>query len=297
MFKKVPNDFRFGSIINYNIMIGNYKIAVLDMNDGEPNEGMRCITALMAEFLTQDGVAGNYDVFEVRNKQEIPNVNEYDIFVSSGGPGSPLKTGADWEAHYFGLLDSILSHNLSSSQKKHVFLICHSFQLACLHWDVAKVAKRRSTSFGIFPIYKTKSGENEVLFNDLKNPFYAVDSRDYQVVGPKEWKLDTLDGKVLCREKIRPNVPLERAVMAIRFSNEIFGVQFHPEADAEGMLRYFVKEEKRKQIIKKYGKKKYLEMIIQLDDKAKIWKTNRTIIPTFLKLAAEAIDSQKLQTV
>lgn len=278
-------------------MKGNYNIAVLDMNAGQPNEGMRCITTLMGEFLTQDGVQGRYDIFEVRNGQELPDLNEYDIFVSSGGPGSPLKTGAEWEIKYFGFLDSILSHNLSHAQKKHAFLICHSFQLACLHWDVARVTKRRSTSFGIFPIYKTKSGEQEVLFKELNDPFYAVDSRDYQVVGPKEWKLDTLDGKVLCREKIRPNVPLERAVMAIRFSNEIFGVQFHPEADAEGMLRYFGKEEKRNQIVKRHGKKKYLEMITQLDDKAKIWKTNKTLIPTFLKLAAEAIDSQKLQTV
>tara|TARA_R110002074_G_scaffold197610_12_gene364981 strand:- start:6865 stop:7701 length:837 start_codon:yes stop_codon:yes gene_type:complete len=278
-------------------MTGNYKIAVLDMNAGRPNEGMRCITSLMGEFLSQDGVKGNYDVFEVRNKQEMPDVNEYDIFVSSGGPGSPLKMGVEWEEKYFNFLDSILHHNLSQSQKKHVFLICHSFQLACLHWDVARVTKRRSTSFGIFPIYKTLSGENEVLFKDLEDPFYAVDSRDYQVVGPNEWKLDTLDGKVLCREKIRPNVPLERAVVAIRFSNEIFGVQFHPEADAEGMLRYFGKEEKRNQIVKRHGKKKYLEMITQLDDKSKIWKTNKTLIPTFLKLATEAIDSQKLQTV
>lgn len=278
-------------------MTGNYKIAVLDMNAGRPNEGMRCITSLMGEFLSQDGVKGNYDVFEVRNRQEMPDINEYDIFVSSGGPGSPLKMGVEWEEKYFNFLDSILHHNLSQSQKKHVFLICHSFQLACLHWDVARVTKRRSTSFGIFPIYKTLSGENEVLFKDLEDPFYAVDSRDYQVVGPNEWKLDTLDGKVLCREKIRPNVPLERAVMAIRFSNEIFGVQFHPEADAEGMLRYFGKEEKRIQIVKRHGKKKYLEMITQLDDKSKIWKTNKTLIPTFLKLATEAIDSQKLQTV
>ncbi|WP_419213094.1 type 1 glutamine amidotransferase [Maribacter sp. X9] len=278
-------------------MKGKYSIAVLDMNDAQPNEGMRCITALVVSFLEQDGVEGNYDVFEVRNKLEIPDIAAYDIFVSSGGPGSPFKVGAEWEAVYFRFLDAVLSHNLSKAQKKHLFLICHSFQLACLHWDVAKVTKRRSTSFGIFPMYKTKSGEKEVLFRDLKDPFYAVDSRDYQVVGPKEWKLETLDGKVLCREKIRPNVPLERAVMAIRFSNEIFGVQFHPEADAEGMLRYFAKEEKRKQIVKRHGKKKYIEMITQLDDKSKIYKTNRTLIPTFLKLAAEAIDSQKLQTV
>lgn len=278
-------------------MKGNYRIAILDMNGEAPNEGMRCIKTLAGEFLAEEGIKGHYDVFEVRVQNEIPDIDQYDIFISSGGPGSPFKTGAEWESNYFGFLDGILSHNLSSHQKKYVFLICHSFQLACIHWDVAKVTKRRSTSFGIFPIYKTKSGENEVLFQDLKDPFYAVDSRDYQVVGPKEWKLDTLEGKVLCREKIRPHVPLERAVMAIRFSNEVFGVQFHPEADAEGMLRYFVQEEKRKQVVKRHGKKKYLEMIEQLDDKAKIWKTNKTIIPTFLKLSAEAIDAQKLQTV
>lgn len=278
-------------------MKGNYRIAVLDMNAGQPNEGMRCIKSLVDRFLEQDAIEGHYDVFEVRVKNEIPNVADYDIYISSGGPGSPLELDEEWVPKYFGFLDAILSHNLSSHQKKHIFLICHSFQLACLHWDVARVTKRRSTSFGIFPIYKTLSGEKELLFQELDNPFYAVDSRDYQVVGPKEWKLDTLDGKVLCREKIRPNVPLERAVMAIRFSNEIFGVQFHPEADAAGMLHHFTKEEKRKQIIKRHGKQKYMEMISQMDEPDKIEKTNKALLPKFMKIAAETIDRQKLQTV
>ena len=267
------------------------------MNAGEPNEGMRCLKMLAGEFLAQDGIQGHYDVFEVRIKGEIPLLGEYDIYLSSGGPGSPLVTGQEWEYKYFGFLDALLLHNLSKPNKKHLFLICHSFQLACVHWDLAKVTKRRSTSFGIYPIVKTSSGEREILFEGLANPFYAVDSRDYQVVGPSEWKLDSLDGKVLCREKVRPHVPLERAVMAIRYSREIFGVQFHPEADSEGMLRHFKKEEKRNNIIKKYGKRKYLNMLEQLVDDEKIMKTNHTIIPNFLRLAAESIEAQKLQTV
>jgi len=278
-------------------MQNTYKIAILDMNAGHPNEGMRCIKMLAGEFLAKDGVEGRYDVFEVRVNEEVPSLEDYDIYLSSGGPGSPLISGEVWETKYFGLLDDLLKHNLSHPNKKYLFLICHSFQLACLHWDLARVTKRRSTSFGILPIYKTLSGERETLFEGLDNPFYAVDSRDYQVVGPQEWKLDTLDGKVLCREKIRPNVPLERAVMAIRFSNEIFGVQFHPEADAEGMLRHFSEEEKRAQIIKKHGKKKYLDMIEHLDDDDKIMKTNHTIIPRFLQQAADAIDQSKLISV
>ena len=272
-----------------------YKIAVLDMNAGHPNEGMRCIKMLVAQFLSIKEIKGSYDVFDIRVKNEIPKIKDYDMFISSGGPGTPLVLGDAWENAYFNFLDAVLLHNLSKPNKKHLFLICHSFQLACLHWDLAKVTKRRSTSFGILPMHKTKSGENEVLFQDLDDPFYAVDSRDYQVIGPKEWKLDTLDGQVLCIEKERPNIALERAVMAIRFSNEIFGTQFHPEADAEGMTRYFEREDKKAVVIKKHGKRKYKNMLEHLNDDDKIMKTNAVIIAIFLKLASEAIEQDKLQ--
>ncbi len=272
------------------------KIAILDMNAGQPNEGMRCINLLVGQFLDGEGIKGSYDIFEVRIKSEIPRMEDYDIFISSGGPGSPLLTGSVWEKNYFELLDAILSNNLVYPKKKYLFLICHSFQLACLHWDLAKVMKRKSTSFGIYPMFKTQSGELEPLFKGLDNPFYGVDSRDYQVVGPHEWKLDTLDGKVLCREKERSHVPLERAVMAIRFSREIFGVQFHPEADSEGMLHYFLREDMRKKVIKLHGQKKYLDMLEHLDDDDKILKTNRIIIPRFLQQAADAMEQLKLST-
>lgn len=275
-------------------MENNYRIAILDMNAGEPNEGMRCLKMLASHFLSRENINGSFDIFEVRIKNEIPSIYDYDIFLSSGGPGSPLISGEEWEQPYFDFLDGLLQYNLSHRDKKFAFLICHSFQVACLHWDIAKVTKRRSTSFGILPIFKTKSGENEVLLEGLSDPFYAVDSRDYQVIGPSEWKLDTLDGKVLCREKIRENVSLERAVMAIRFSKEIFGVQFHPEADAEGMMRYLLREDKKKIITKKFGVQKYLDMIKHLDDNDKIMKTNFTIIPRFLELAALELDKQKI---
>jgi len=274
-----------------------YRIAILDMNAGQANEGMRCIKLLVSQFLAKPNINGNYDIFDVRIKSEVPKPQDYDIFISSGGPGTPLIMGEAWEKVYFDFLDEVLVYNLSRDDKKFLFLICHSFQMACLHWDVAKVTKRRSTSFGVLPMYKTMSGQNEILFQDLEDPFYAVDSRDYQVVGPKEWKLDSLDGKVLCIEKNRPNVSLERAVMAIRFSNEIFGTQFHPEADAEGMTRHFELEEKKAIVIKKFGKKKYINMLEHLGDDDKIMRTNATIIPKFLKLAARAIDQSKLQVV
>lgn len=274
-----------------------HRIAILDMNAGVANEGMRCLTTLAGQFLSKDGIKGNYTVFEVRLNEEMPKLEDYDIFLSSGGPGSPFLTGDVWEQKFFGLLDEILVHNLNSYTKKHVFLVCHSFQLACLHWDLAKVTKRRTISFGILPIHLTEAGETEPVFEGLDDPFYAVDSRSYQVVLPKKKKLQTLDGKILCREKIRPHVPLERAVMAIRFTNEIVGTQFHPEADAEGMLRYFQRDDKRKKIIKDFGEEKYQKMIYSLNDDDKILRTNSIIIPTFLKNASESLMANTLTLV
>lgn len=279
-------------------MKGMYRIAVLDMNAGHANQGMRCINMIVDDFVKAYGITEKPKVFEIRNDANIPNVNDFDIFISSGGPGSPILTGEKWERKYFKLLDAIFDHNLLNPQKKYLFLICHSFQLACQHWKLAKATRRKSTSFGIMPVHKTKKGRQEPLLEGLNDPFYAVDSRDYQIVKPKKKKIKKMGGKILCKEKIRPHIPLERAVMAIRFSDEIFGTQFHPEADAEGMYHYFSQEEKKQHIIKHHGREKYHDMLLHLEDDDKILKTERTIIPRFLQIAhSEIAEQHKLMPV
>ncbi len=270
-----------------------YKIAILDMNAGQPNEGMRCIKMLVQQFLDKNNVKDEYQIFDVRVDHKLPELEDFDIFISSGGPDSPKPSGEKWEKKYFRFLDDLYDHNLLEERKKYLFLICHSFQLAIFHWKLAKVKRRKSTAFGIMPVHKTRKGKAEPFLEGLNNPFYAVDSRDYQVIKPKKKRLKSLGCSILCKEKKRPHVPLERAVMAIRFSDEIFGVQFHPEADSEGMLRYFKRADKKSHIIKHHGKKKYLDMIEHLDDDDKILKTNRTIIPRFLQQAADSLDRLK----
>jgi len=273
------------------------RIAVLDMNAGEPNQGMRCIKALVEDFLQSPGITGSYQVFEVRLKNEVPEWEDYDIFISSGGPGSPKLRGNKWEKGFLQLLDGIFDHNLLEQEKKFLFLICHSFQLACLHWKLGKITKRKSTAFGVMPVHKTKKGQKEPLFEGLADPFYAVDSRDYQLVMPREKRIKKMGGKILCKEKIRPHVPLERAVMGIRFSEEMVGMQFHPEADSKGMSMYFQQPEKRDHIIKHHGRRKYKEMLEHLNDADKILRTNRTIIPLFLQRASDALNRSKLLPV
>lgn len=259
------------------------------MNNNHANEGMRCILQQIRNMQghTQDELS--YDVFDVRSKNEIPDL-EYDIYISSGGPGSPLASSEEWEARYFDLIDQILDWNKHNDRKKFVFLICHSFQLVVRHLDLGLLSRRRSTSFGIFPVHKTDEGAEEPLFEGLPDPFYAVDSRDYQITEPNTERLDEMGATILCLEKIRPHVLLDRAVMAIRFSPEIIGTQFHPEADNQGMLRYFLQDEKRNHIISNFGQEKYNDMVAYLQDPDKIALTESVILPSFLSQAIQALD-------
>jgi homoserine O-succinyltransferase len=258
------------------------KVAVLDLYNRVQNEGMRGIRSLLYLERMKTDARVRWDIYDVRNAEEVPD-ESYDVYISSGGPGSPLESGEHWEKKYFGLIDNLWEHNLKNAdQKKHVFFICHSFQLICRHWKVGEVTKRKSTSFGVLPIHETDDAVNEPLFEKLPEPFYAVDSRDYQVIQPNVQLMEREGYQLLALEKPRPHVDLERAMMAVRFSDEFIGTQFHPEADPEGMLRYFSRPDKKELIIKNHGPEKYYQMVDYLDDPQKIVLTQQTILPTFL---------------
>lgn len=267
------------------------KIAIIDLYEGAANQGMRCIRQLVEKFRTDSPYAITFEFFDLRSKLEIPSV-EYDIFISSGGPGSPLSTaGAEWETKYFRLMDDIQEHNQVASKKKFVFLICHSFQIFCRYYGFAKVTKRRSTAFGVMPIHKTNAGQSESIFLDLDDPFWTIDSRDYQITEPNLKRIGKLGGHVICLEKKRPLIPLDRAIMAIRFNDEIIGTQFHPEADSDGMYMYLTREDKRQYVVQKYGLEKYTSMLQALNDPEKVRTTYRTILPSFFQKIQNYHDS------
>jgi len=267
------------------------KIAILDMYNNFPNQGMRCIHQLIEQQKAQTPTPLICDVFNVRAELEIPSL-DYDIYISSGGPGSPLPSDEAWEAPYFDFIDRLFEWNRTNVQKKRVLLICHSFQLVSRHLGVGTISKRKSTSFGIFPIHETAAGRKDPIFQGLNDPFMAVDSRDYQVTKPDAARIKDLGVKVLALEKARPHVPLERAIMALRFTDDIVGTQFHPEADSVGMLHYMLTTERREQVIETYGEKKYNTMVRLLKDPEAIERTNTVVVPTFLRRAIEDITSQ-----
>jgi hypothetical protein len=131
------------------------------------------------------------------------------------------------------------------------------------------------------------AGSKELVFDGLKDPFYVVDSRDYQVIQPNHARLREMGATILCIEKDRPHIPLERAVMGIRFNDYFIGSQFHPEADALGMAMYLRRDDKKKTVVDNHGLAKWESMIEHLEDPDKIMFTHDQILPNFLKLATE----------
>ncbi len=257
-----------------------YKAAVIDMYDGAVNQGRANILELLEDYR----FLLDYKVYDLRGKNEVPAL-DYDIYVCTGGPGSPLLSGAAWEKNFQRLIDKLWVHNQRSEQKKHVLFICHSFQMAVQHFGLGTVAKRRSTSFGIFPIHKTQEGVHDPLLEGLNDPFWAVDSRDWQVIQPDYDAFDRFGAKLLALEKIRDHVAYERAIMAIRFSDEFIGTQFHPEANAAGLIAYMKQVDKKEQIVTNHGLAKYEDMLKHLHDPEKITLTQNTIIPRFIEMA------------
>ncbi|HEU4472784.1 MAG TPA: GMP synthase [Flavisolibacter sp.] len=270
------------------------RIAILDLYEGQANQGMRCIRQIIREWSEFHGVEMSFDEFDVRVDRRVPDLS-YDIYISSGGPGSPLESeGSAWESAYFSWLSGIEQWNADpgNTNKKFVFFICHSFQLVCRHYAVGDISKRKSTAFGVFPVHVTLEGQHDPVFSGLKDPFYVVDSRDWQVTLPDFNKLKMLGADILCIEKYRPHVPYAQALMGVRFNQYMLGTQFHPEADAIGMSMYLQTEEKKKTVIENHGEEKWKSMVEQLNDPDKIMWTYSHLLPNFLSLSYSQLHRQ-----
>jgi GMP synthase-like glutamine amidotransferase len=267
------------------------KIATIDLYNNERNEGMRCIGEIVEESKKKfNELDISYNIYETRFKEDIPTIDS-DIYISSGGPGSPFDSeGKKWEKDYFNLIEKIYSHNQSNTdKKKYIFFICHSFQMMARFFEFGKVSKRHSKSIGVMPFKKTEQGRTNIILEKLSNPFYAADIREYQVTDPNKKVMDDLGAKVLSYEIPDNNTGSEPAIAALRLSKQIVGTQFHPEADPESMLYHFNKPDEKKQIVDIYGEEKYNRMleILQVPNAVKL--TRKTVIPGFLNQAIDEL--------
>ena len=260
------------------------RLAILDLYNKEKNQGMRAIKEIVETYKGLE-----YEVFDVRAECQLPDTS-FDIYISSGGPGDPLEGDGIWDKAYYDFIDKLWLHNQTTTgTKKFVFFICHSFQMACHHFKLANICARPTRSFGTFPVFKTEAGQQEPCFSGLKDQFWVADFRNFQVVEPDQKRIKAIGAKILCTEKPRADASQERAIMAVRFSEEFFGTQFHPEADPKGMIFHFSKEAQKKEIVDNFGLEKYQQMIQDLRDDSKIPATHSKVIPSFLDHAIQML--------
>lgn len=267
------------------------RIATIDLYNNERNEGMRCIKEIVSEAQARNNETEiTYEVFDTRFKDEVPGLDK-DIYISSGGPGSPFEgEGTQWEKDYFNLIQKIWDYNQNNPErKKYLFFICHSFQMMGRFFKFGTVNQRHSKSFGVMPFTITEEGKTDIILNGLSNPFYAADIRQFQVVEPNKEVLKELGAKILSYEIVDDDVKAQPALAAVRISDEIVGTQFHPEADPDSMLYHFKQDERKKQVVEKYGEERYFEMIRILERPDTIQKTRKTVIPSFLNYAIEEL--------
>jgi hypothetical protein len=154
-----------------------------------------------------------------------------------------------------------------------------------------KVTQRHSKLFGVMPFTLTKEGKSDNIFKELANPFYAADIRQFQVIEPDRKVIKELGAKILSYEIVDDDKKAEPALAAVRISDEIVGTQFHPEADPNSMLYHFKQDERKKQVVEKYGEERYFEMIKILERPETIKKTRETVIPSFLNHAIDELSA------
>lgn len=252
------------------------RIAILDLYDGVPNMGMRCIYAILHDWGSLHNYTIQVNVFRTRDHCELPDAN-FDIYISSGGPGSPIDSiNEEWDISYTQWLDNMFE------LKKPVLLICHSFQIACRHFNLGTVCLRKSRQIGVLPVHTLIE---DALFNGLQETFYALESRSYQIIAPNDEKIRAMEAKIIALEKMRPKVPLERAIMAIQFSEKMYGVQFHPEAALHELVQYFNEPATKQSIIDEFSLEKWERIVNHLDETSPIKATYSHFIPNFLDKA------------
>lgn len=100
------------------------RVAIIDLYNNEENQEIRCFKDILNETSRlYNSSPIDYKLFDTRYSGNIPDTS-FDIYISSGGPGSPWDgEGTDWEAKYFSLMDSLWSYNKNNYFKKYIFFV------------------------------------------------------------------------------------------------------------------------------------------------------------------------------
>ncbi|MBI4954850.1 MAG: hypothetical protein HY908_22705 [Myxococcales bacterium] len=273
------------------------RLCLVDMNDGHPNQAMRCLHGIVDRYFERvhrSNPAVECQLVHVspRDKEEVPPT-DCDVYISSGGPGSPFDgDGQPWVTNYGHFVDGILDSWHTGSRRRALFAICYSFEMVVRHLGVAQVVKREQRKFGVMPVYPTADGQRHPLLAPFGDRLFAFEHRWWEAVDVDEKRMAELHGTLLARES-RDGVSKGRAIMGFDTGPSIEAVQFHPEADRLGVVSWVTRPEQAAAFKDTYGESTYQAMMRTLDDPRRLARTFAFLIPSFLARRFNALAPER----
>jgi GMP synthase-like glutamine amidotransferase len=263
------------------------KLCLVDMNNGLPNQAIRCFKRIIAAFTANvtrvnPGVAVTLAHVQIRNLGELPPPDS-DLVLSSGGPGSPFDGYEDpWCAGYRAFVDRLVDRNMAQEgQGPAMLAICHSYEILAHHLKLGTVQPRASRKFGVMPVYMTEEGKRSPTLGEFGERLFAFEHRNFEVVELDEKRLKELKGELWARES-RDGVSKGRGLLAFKMAPGLDGMQFHPEADRTGVVTWIRKPEMAEAFKDAYGEETYEQMMDTVDDPSRLARTFALVVPGWL---------------
>ncbi|APR77765.1 Hypothetical protein A7982_03112 [Minicystis rosea] len=263
------------------------RICIVDMNNAHVNQAMRCLRGLVSNFFDEvrkhnpDLVCEKVEVSPRDTNDPVPL--DCDLYLSTGGPGSPFDgDGQPWVADYGRFCEGVLDAAAKGgADQRALFAICYSFEMVVRHLDIARIAPRAERKFGVMPIYTTSEGQKHPLLSAFGDRLFAFEHRNWEAIDLNESRLNALGGKLLARES-RDGVSKGRAILALDAGPGIETVQFHPEADRPGVMNWVARPEQAAAFKATYGEETYQAMLRTLENPRRLARTYALVIPGWL---------------
>ncbi len=263
-------------------------VCLVDMNAGHVNQAMRCFRGIVTAFF--DRVRRHNPglpcrLIEVSPRDtNAPIPRDCDIYVGSGGPGSPFD-GDDqpWFADFRRFLDWMLVEaRRTDEDQRSLFGVCYTYELLVRMTGVAEVTMRDSRKFGVMPAYTTSYGRKHPLFAPFKDRLFAFEHRHWEAINLDKDRLADLGGGLLAQES-RDGYSKGQGLLGFDLGPGIEAVQFHPEADRAGVISWVARPEQAAAFRATYGEETYQAMLRTLDDPKRLAMTYALVIPGFLQ--------------
>lgn len=275
------------------------RLGLIDMNNGVANQAIRSFRSILGAFvekakMANPGLEASLVHVQPRNLGEPPP-RDCDIYISSGGPDSPLDGLQEpWAAPYRSWLDALVDDRARRGDAAaQAFLVCYSFEIAVAHFGVAQLTAR-PRKFGIMPVYPLLNGETPTspTLRAFGDRLFVWEHRNWQAVELNQARLAALGGELLARES-RDGFSKGPGLMAVRFLPTVEGSIFHPEADKPGVMAWIVKPEEAQAVIRAYGELTYRRMLKTIDDPMRLARTYALLLPGWLARAFNAMSPSR----